>query len=100
MRVKQEICAGRPKLKACLTPGGEQFYHSTKHLITAWAIESERQLGGEQTVFDANIVATSLKFAGQVTLMGSELGQCSCQVDCPAFGVHFALAGKTGRWPC
>ena len=60
----------------------QQFHQSAQHFVTIFARQCERELRGQQPVFDAKVVAAAFEFAGEVTFATGEPCQRGAKVDC------------------
>ena len=73
------------------SPPREQFHQAAQHLVAVLAVQRQGQLGREQAVLDADVVAMRLQLAGQVPLAFGELGQGGGQMHAPLAGPRHLL---------
>ena len=67
-------------------PPREQIHQPAQHFLPILPVEGQGQLGSEQAVLDANVVAMRLQLAGQVALAFGQLrqgGASDARCDCP-----------------
>lgn len=63
---------------------GEEFEELHEHIVAVGAVERQGELGGEQAIFFADVVAAAFDGEREVTFTGGELGECGGELDTAA----------------
>ena len=71
---------------------GQGFHEMRENLVTILTFEGESELGGQESVTHADVVAPALEFGGEVTFTADELGKGGAELD----GVD-AVGGEFGE---
>ena len=61
--------------------GGEEFDEVAEDFVAVFAVEGEGELGGEEAVFHAEVVAASVEFGSEVAFALRELREGGAEVD-------------------
>src|SRR5436305_7254818 len=59
----------------------EQVHETAEHFDAVLAVERQSKLGGEQPIFDADVVAVSMKLAGKIALTFVESREGGGELD-------------------